>query len=425
MMMYSRGRLSSMGTHDSRLIVLTYNISPRLGAQSIQVSRLLSHIRTKLKLIYGDSSIEGGLRVGAYESLGKKKDSVQIKPLVNSNNILSRILFKTLPFLDMFPDRIIFWSLRSYINLLFSRDLSAGYRGVLSFGTPMSLHILGSLLSRKMNIPHILYYSDPWPWNENPYHKGTSLLVKQINKKLESWVLSNSQHCIFSNKAVANFYKDRYPRITLSVLGHSYDEQLYERRNDREAKNRKVMTVRTIGDFYGPRSPNPLLISIHQYIQDHPEIDLSQMLKVEIYGRCNEKNLNHVIKELGLKEIIFFKGRVSYIKSLELMSRADLLLLIDAKVSPNLYFPSKLADYLGSKVPIIGLTDRDGPAGQILSSTGNKVIDHADEGTLMESIYSKLFLEDVTSMDAYEEYEIRAVAKKFDAIIDSVIPVKA
>ena len=64
--------------------------------------------------------------------------------------------------------------------------------------------------------------------------------------------------------------------------------------------------------------------------------------------------------------------------SLALMKNADYLFLIDAAVPSNrqsVFFPSKLAEYLGSGKPIVGLTPKQGATARILRELGHHAVD--------------------------------------------------
>ncbi|GMA50015.1 hypothetical protein GCM10025857_13720 [Alicyclobacillus contaminans] len=58
------------------------------------------------------------------------------------------------------------------------------------------------------------------------------------------------------------------------------------------------------------------------------------------------------------------RSRVTYFESLNLMTKSDVLLLIDApsKTGINPFLASKLVDYLGAGKRILGITDEKGTA---------------------------------------------------------------
>ena len=77
-----------------------------------------------------------------------------------------------------------------------------------------------------------------------------------------------------------------------------------------------------------------------------------------------------------------FEEGVPYLQGLELMQKADALVLIDGifdqdtdGLSFNPFFPGKLTDYMGANRPIMGITMKDGPTTDILHESGNLTAD--------------------------------------------------
>src|SRR6185312_7698921 len=60
---------------------------------------------------------------------------------------------------------------------------------------------------------------------------------------------------------------------------------------------------------------------------------------------------------------------VSYEESLRLMCTADALLIIDAPFEHNVFFPSKLVEYLWARRPILALTP-PGTSADIVTAAG-------------------------------------------------------
>ena len=79
-----------------------------------------------------------------------------------------------------------------------------------------------------------------------------------------------------------------------------------------------------------------------------------------------------------------FNSPISYIKSLEKMQQADILLIIDAAFEKSVFLPSKLIDYLGSKTPILGISP-DGTTKDLLKSIGYKCI-HPNDTELIKKV---------------------------------------
>ncbi|MDI6794866.1 MAG: hypothetical protein QME81_18700 [bacterium] len=84
------------------------------------------------------------------------------------------------------------------------------------------------------------------------------------------------------------------------------------------------------------------------------------------------------------------------------MVNSDLLMLIDAPDEKgSLFFPSKLADYIGSGKPILGMTPLNGASANILRKLGCPVVDPKDVEGIQNAI-----------LKVYEEFKSEGVLKR-------------
>lgn len=105
------------------------------------------------------------------------------------------------------------------------------------------------------------------------------------------------------------------------------------------------------------------------------------------------------------------------------MRKSDYLLLVDANLSTiidkNIFFAAKLADYLGSKRPIFGITMYDGPSAKILRETNNIVSSFS-----VEEIYMNLrYILDGKIKDIKYDannYNAKNVSKNFDEELEKL-----
>ena len=69
-----------------------------------------------------------------------------------------------------------------------------------------------------------------------------------------------------------------------------------------------------------------------------------------------DKETSSLVRELKLERFVTDTGRLSYKASLSYISLASICVFIEGKMSEGIYFPSKLADYITAKKPILALT---------------------------------------------------------------------
>jgi hypothetical protein len=126
-------------------------------------------------------------------------------------------------------------------------------------------------------------------------------------------------------------------------LPHVFNEDLYCQHG--YPANEKII-LRYIGNFYGKRQPYCLLKALRQLSSEY-----RAFFRIEFIGISTD-SLLEMIQNYGLDGVVFINPPVSYLDSLNLMSTADVLLIIDAPTERSPFLPSKLIDYIGANKPI-------------------------------------------------------------------------
>ena len=111
--------------------------------------------------------------------------------------------------------------------------------------------------------------------------------------------------------------------------------------------------MRYVGVLYGRRSPETLFHALASLFRRRP--DLGDKVMVEFVGLTPPEMLQTPAALTLPEGTISTVGSVSFVESLALMYGADILLLIEANISKNLFLPSKLSDYMGARTPMVGL----------------------------------------------------------------------
>jgi len=123
---------------------------------------------------------------------------------------------------------------------------------------------------------------------------------------------------------------------------------------------------------------------------------------------------------------------VSYCQSLALMSSADLLLVIDAPTNNvSVFLPSKLVDYIGSGVPIFGISP-PGTSASLIERLGGYVANPRNVQEIATELRKAISLcverrrtPDFAKWGTISErnqYRIDTVASKFYEIVEKAIP---
>jgi len=200
----------------------------------------------------------------------------------------------------------------------------------------------------------IAQFSDPWA--RNPLEKH--FLIRTWSWWNEPMTVRTADAIVHTSAYARDLMLSTHPaemRKKTFVIPHCYDEALYPKRAKRH--NERI-TLRYVGVLFGRRSPELLFEAFRKILGERPE--LRQRLLLEFVGYIPPEMLQTPAARSLPEGMVRNAGTVDYLKSLEMMYDADILLVIDADTKQNLFMPSKLADYLGADTPIVGLVPKGG-----------------------------------------------------------------
>ena len=243
------------------------------------------------------------------------------------------------------------------------------YEVMITWSQPHSSHLIGLKLksSLKKSPKWIAHFSDPWI--SNPYFQVKNW-VKRTNENLFNRVINQADAISVTNEfviVVEKGFANTEIRKKVHVVPHSFSPSMYP--CEVKIRPKGPIILRYIGSFYGLRRPDPIISALVELEASEPSI--SKRVRVEFVGsKLDEKALGDIQK---LKLVSFeVLPSVSFRESLGLMQSADLLLLIDAPMDMSPFLPSKLIDYIGSKVPILAFTP-PGPSADLVKEMGGWV----------------------------------------------------
>lgn len=395
----------------------------------MQVARLLKHLQADTVLVcadYDEKDVRKDLAlVTEAESFLEK--AVRVPFILRGwKNRADGIAYRfKLPVWNKIPDRYRSWK-SSVLKAIEAHVRDEHYRPdiLVTFGAPMSDHLIGLELKRRYGWPWVVHFSDPWA--DNPFH-DYDRLTKALNISLERKVVNAADRLIFTSEETLDLVMQKYAvelRSKAHVLPHAFDLELYETSSDNQ--NTKL-TIRHLGELYGRRTPKPLFSALSRILS----IDPSALSNVsfELIGPTYDLELN----ELGLgslpEGLVVVKPSVKYLESLSLMASADGLLIVDAPAERSVFLPSKLIDYLGAARPILGLTP-PGAAANLINQLGGWVADPADVTAAAQAISAFLsFLRQNKgnshlpwgTTSVRRNYEAPQVAREFRRILQDLL----
>lgn len=399
-----------------KLLAISYALPPMLYPQAIQIGRLLSHSALDI------TAVSAGHREDAGSFGRSVKHSVV--PFDNEpKGFLNSVALRLVPFYGAMPDPFRAWTNAAHrvINEMIAKDEQPDL--LVTFGEPMSDHLLGLRLKKELGVRWLAHFSDPW--SDNPF-RNIQPLSKMANRFLERRVIEHADAIVFTSQETLDLVCRKYEasvRARATVLPHAFDPQAYPKRGVNDSSN--PIILRFIGNFYGHRTPRPLIEALAWLSHNHP--DALRDVRVELVGGVPSRMQPRGRKSLP-PGLLVLRGSVSYAESLELMTTSDILLTIDAPARESVFFPSKLVDYIGTGKRLVGLVPPGAAARIIAQCNGVSIPPDASAQDI-----ATLLRDEIAAVRAEKErgtrrplhpssaaYEIACVAPMFDAMCRAV-----
>lgn len=365
-----------------KLLVLAHDLPPALSPRSIQVGRLLSQLTRQHDIYLATSTYHTKNRCDVYEDVvAQCHDRVSVTAVWD--HPLLPVGMRLAPFLFHIPDPNR-WDMGNLGRKIFSTWPNVDFDAIITFACPFSSHLLGRQLKKFYKKPWIAHFSDPWA--DNPLAEYGSLSEK-INKRMEIGVVEEADKIIFVSEETKDFYLRKYPHLKekISVLEHCYDPNLYPD-SPSIKKATDVLTFRFLGNLYGGRSVDSLLSAVAQVSAEAENTSVPWAMEFVL---SYQRSLVPLVKQHRLEKQVKLLNSVQYRESLALMKSADVLINIDApwprEFGDNLFFPSKLVDYIGSARPIFGLGSA-GAARRIIQRYGGWVADSQEPNDIKKAL---------------------------------------
>ena len=408
------------------LLAVSFAYPPAASPRAVQVARLLRHLKVRATLVCADYDDKDRVDPTLVREAEAPLARCLRVPFARSapRNLLTRVAYRLdLPLVDKSPDQFGPW--KPAVLSAVEKFLREGdYRPdvLATFGSPMSDHLIGLALKRRLGVPWVAHFSDPWADNPVlPYDR----LTRQVNRALEGRVLREADRLVFTSDETVELVASRQGRWLTGkarVLEHAFEPELFDAP---AALDESSIVIRYLGDFYGRRTPAPLFEALRRLLDTEPAALAG--VRFELVGAKDERQL----EEAGLAALpgglAVSRPTVGYLESLRLMRESDGLLVIDAPAELSVFLPSKLIDYVGAARPVFGITPR-GTAASVIRRLGGWVADPSDAAAVAETLKSFLaFLRENKGTAAWgaaaarRGFEAPAVAEKFAGILREVL----
>lgn len=249
---------------------------------------------------------------------------------------------------------------------------------IITTGPPHSLHLIGMKLQKKMKIPWIADFRDPWTKIYYYPELPLSSFADALHHKLERRVLKNADSVITVGNTIAQELETIGKR-QVEVIHNGYDHA--EMPEVKPPDNKKFRIIHT-GNISRSKNQPFFWKAIRQLLDSNDT--LNDDLEIVLAGTL-DYSVDEDIKKYQLEEFVRKPGYLPHHEILELQQTATLLLLMisDTQHARGV-LTGKLFEYLASQKPIITIAPVDSDLGDVIRDcNAGKVIDFADEKKML------------------------------------------
>jgi glycosyltransferase involved in cell wall biosynthesis len=399
------------------VLLISISAPPKNSPESLQTGRYLKYLSQHHSVTLLTSDPTGGWEP-ADEGLNKYLDRVhRVISLYSPPYRAVVLLKKILPALFIPDDAAtFFWQFNRAV-----KKIDQTPQVVFSRSAPYSSAIMGMKMARYFNVPWIMHLSDLW--TDSPF----STMEDQERKKhlrLENECFEFASAVTLTSQKTISFYQNKYPQFAhkFQFLPNVFDQDDYNRTPAKVTDKVKIVFT---GRLYGSRSIHQFLDLIEKACSLQPALE--EMSEILLAGFFDEHNV-HRIRQSPLKNVTYL-GALPLTDAIQLQQDAHVLVLIDSLDNDpryDLFFPSKLLDYLAANRTIIALTNQNSTTYDVVENKTGKCFypGNFEEfpkflATLIEQL--KNGVQPEMRPDNLSQYEASVNARRLEEIFTNVI----
>lgn len=283
------------------------------------------------------------------------------------------------------PDARMFW-IKPSVSYLEKYLKENKVDAIISTGPPHSVHRIALQLHRKLNIPWLADFRDPWT-SIDFYHELK--LTKRADAKhhqMEAEVLREANAVTVIGYTMGEEMKKLVNR-NYDVITNGFDGE--DSIEPGSVKLDKKFSIAHIGTMVRARNAPELWSALKDLLIEIPE--LKNDLEIKLVGKV-DLNVKNSLDERGL---IPYTNFVSYLQHNDVIktqaSSQVLLLMVNRTPTAKGIITGKVFEYLASGRPIVCIGPYDGDAARVLNEAQTGYMVGFDETEKMKTVIQDLY----------------------------------
>jgi glycosyltransferase involved in cell wall biosynthesis len=325
------------------------------------------------------------------------------------------------------PDARRFWikpSVRYLIHYLSENPVDL----IVSTGTPHSLHLIALKITKKLKIPWVADFRDPWTKIYYQQSLMVGRLASRKHQKLEQSVLQNAHAVtVVSQDMKRQFEEMGAPDIRLIPNGFDHEDFIDPVVEKTPIVPDQHFSITHVGTLFPLRNPVNLWKALSELVGEHK--DLAKDLKINLAGAMDYA-VSKSIDEANLVDWVNKMGNIPFQEAISLMKHSRvLLLLIINKPEARGILTGKLFEYMNAGRPILAIGPTDGEVGHVLKDTlTGHIVGYHDKEAIKKQIldYYILYREgklEVTPTNI-EKYSRKNLTAEMTDLFNEILQVK-
>jgi len=256
---------------------------------------------------------------------------------------------------------------------------------VLATGGPWSDFLVGDGVARRLGVPLVLAYRDPWTTGPKGWPYAPGLRARPLARGQERRVAGRADRIVSAHLGLPALLEDQLGIPGLSERCHwipnGYDPEDFV---NVQPKTSDCFTLTWTGSLYAGRSLEPIFVALSE-LGRAGRIDLARV-KLQVYG-VKPEQVRAQCTDPTLRANLDAPGEVPHDDALAAIFGSTVNLLVDISYSgPVIHTPGKLYEYLAAGRPVLSLSPEGVQADLIREAQGGWVVPPGDDAALREAL---------------------------------------